>query len=94
MQTTTYDRPEITKEDSIELDNFIQEVVVPKTRDYVLEYISTTEPDDVPLFYYHVLIPLKMAEEPSVELRKSKIAELGIDGAKRYFLNQFINQIK
>jgi hypothetical protein len=79
-----------------DFDNFIKEDMVPKTAEYVLNFIKNTPVEQVPLFYYDVIISLGLAEMPSKEKKMSAIEEHegDIDAAKRSIMNEIINNIK
>ena len=65
----------------------------PKTREFVDLYLRKTPIEEIPTFYYDVMISLKMAQMPSKEEKLKAIEETegDIDAAKR---NIFIKLVQ
>lgn len=77
-----------------DFERHLDEIIRPRTAQYVLKWIRSVPTDSVPLFYYGVLIKLGLAEEPTADTRRRLIKKFGVDGAKRYLLTQMILKCK
>lgn len=76
-----------------DFQNFLEDEMNPKTREFVDSYLRKTPIEEVPTFYYDAMISLKMAQMPSKEEKLKAIEETegDIDAAKR---NIFIKLVQ
>jgi hypothetical protein len=88
--TQTFGTPE---DELMDFERYVEELR-PHTAQYVREWIRSVRVEEVPLFYYKVMIDFGLALEPTADTRRRLIDRYGVEGAKRYLLTQMILKIR